>query len=994
MKARTVENSDSRHGFISRVISKMAEFLERAACFRARDLYGKNNHIRMKAAVIFLSLALMLAGASFLPGNSHQAYSSSAAHKASVSIVADEVGLPNLQGEDAVEHLKKQGLYSSLAEAMTAARYKVYEDDRGKVDFYANNPAQRMSMRFDDGAMRLTVKQPLVSSNDRQGEDAKAKALRDSKPRYRTTEATLRLIGAGYGNRILTTTVEPEMRAEANRFTYHHQLRNSAISHQPSAIRDQLNHASRITHHASRITEWYINSASGIEHGFTLNSPPMERDGNDPLRVEMEFKGRFTIRAKEGGKGVVLIDGKGLAISYDRLKVTDAKGRELASAMKARGRRVSIEVADLDAEYPVTIDPVIDTEVRKIQASDRQANDNFGISVSISGDTAIVGASSEDTGGLNTGAAYIFERNVGGANNWGEVRKIQASDREANDIFGRSVSISGDTLVVGAPDEDTGGSAAGAAYLFTINCPPIISTQPISLQRDSTNAAATIASVTDDLTPAASLSVALESSPAGITVSNITNTNGTITADVAADCSAALGSNTVTLSVMDQHGLISMADLTITVTADTTPPVVTCPADIMVGTDKGQCSAVVNFSATANDNCDGAITPVCTPASGSTFSVGTTTVTCTATDTAGNTGECSFFVTVNDTDAPAVTCPSPVTVANDKGQCSAVVNFTATANDNCEGAITPSCNPPSGSSFPVGTTTVTCEATDSAGNTDSCMFTVSVSDTEAPSITCPLPPTRNNDPGQCSGVVNFLASARDNCDGAITTVCVPPSGSSFPVGITTVACMATDTAGNSSSCMFNVTVNDTQAPFIVCPGNITAIAPNPGSATVVVNYATPSVAAGTAGDNCGVASIVCNPPSGSAFPLGTTTVTCTVTDTSALSSQCSFTVSTFDVCIEDDSNPGSGIVFISTGPNKGDYRICCGGQTLTGRGTVSLKNGVLSLTHFHPTRRVQAYLFMNQQRGSASLQSPPTAFPCTISDSNTTNNSCSCSANP
>ncbi len=418
------------------------------------------------------------------------------------------------------------------------------------------------------------------------------------------------------------------------------------------------------------------------------------------------------------------------------------------------------------------------------------------------------------------------------------------------------------------------------------------------------------------------------------------------------------------------------------------PCMLTCPADITQGNDMGVCEAIVMFADPMTSGNCGTVT--CDPASGSTFPVGTTTVTCTA--QSGDT--CMFTVTVNDTEAPVVTCPNPITVDNDPGQCGAVVNFTATAVDNCDGSLTPTCTPPSGSFFPVGTTTVTCEATDAAGNTGNCMFTITVNDTEAPAITCPLPPTRNNDPGLCSAVVTFLATARDTCDGQITPVCVPPSGSSFPVGITTVTCTATDAAGNSTSCMFNVTVNDTEAPFIICPASFTVITPDPGDTTVIINYTTPSVGAGTAGDNCGVASIVCNPPSGSAFPLGVTTVTCTVTDTSANTAQCSFTVSTFDVCIEDDTNPGNGLLFISTGANKGDYRICCGGQTLTGRGTVSTKNGVLNLTHFTPTRRVQGYLFMNQQRGSASLQSPPTAFPCVISDSNTSNNTCSCSANP
>ena len=91
----------------------------------------------------------------------------------------------------------------------------------------------------------------------------------------------------------------------------------------------------------------------------------------------------------------------------------------------------------------------------KLTASDKEADDLFGRLVSISGDRAIVGAFFEDTGGSGAGAAYIFERD--GSGTWNEVAKVQASDKEAFDQFGNSVSISGDLIIVGARLEDTGG---------------------------------------------------------------------------------------------------------------------------------------------------------------------------------------------------------------------------------------------------------------------------------------------------------------------------------------------------------------------------------------------------------------------------------------------------------------------------------------------------------------------------------------------------------
>ena len=107
------------------------------------------------------------------------------------------------------------------------------------------------------------------------------------------------------------------------------------------------------------------------------------------------------------------------------------------------------------------------TQQAKIKSSDIQANDQFAMSVSISsdGNKVIVGCSGEDTGGTNAGAAYIFTRS---GNSWSQQDKIQASDKQADDRFGFSVSISGDgnTAIVGARLEDTGGSNAGAAYIY------------------------------------------------------------------------------------------------------------------------------------------------------------------------------------------------------------------------------------------------------------------------------------------------------------------------------------------------------------------------------------------------------------------------------------------------------------------------------------------------------------------------------------------------
>ena len=116
------------------------------------------------------------------------------------------------------------------------------------------------------------------------------------------------------------------------------------------------------------------------------------------------------------------------------------------------------------AAYVYKRDGTTWTQEFKFQASDKQDSDKFGESVSISGNRVVVGANLEDTGGSNAGAAYIFERS---GTTWTEVKKITASGAGADDYFGQTVAIDGTNVIVGARSEDTKGSNAGAAYIFS-----------------------------------------------------------------------------------------------------------------------------------------------------------------------------------------------------------------------------------------------------------------------------------------------------------------------------------------------------------------------------------------------------------------------------------------------------------------------------------------------------------------------------------------------
>jgi hypothetical protein len=291
--------------------------------------------------------------------------------------------------------------------------------------------------------------------------------------------------------------------------------------------------------------------------------------------------------------------------------------------------------------------------------------------------------------------------------------------------------------------------------------------------------------------------------PSGTTATFTSTTPCQVTVTITAACGSSSNSATVTVR-------------------DCTPPTITCPSNITSGSDPGHCSkSNVTFAATASDNCPG-VTTNCSPASGSTFNVGTNLVTCTAVDAGNNTNTCSFTVTISDTEPPTVTCPTNLTLNTDVGLCArSNVTYSASATDNCSVATT-NCVPPSGSTFNKGTNSVTCTATDGAGNSSNCTFHVIIRDMETPTITCP-----SNVQVCATGTLTTVTfpdpTGSDNCPG-VTSVCVPSSGSTFAVGSNTVTCSATDAAGNSNTCSFAVVVYDlalTPSAFSVCVGETT-----------------------------------------------------------------------------------------------------------------------------------------------------------------------------
>ena len=168
---------------------------------------------------------------------------------------------------------------------------------------------------------------------------------------------------------------------------------------------------------------------------------------------------------------------------------------------------------------------------------------------------------------------------------------------------------------------------------------------------------------------------------------------------------------------------------------------------------------------------------VATPPSGSTFALDTTTVNLSATDANGNTGTASFHVTIRDTTPPVISATADITGIEATGPGGAVVMFTApTASDLVDGAVSVSADHASGSSFPVGTTTVHFTATDAHGNHATSTFHVTVVDSTAPVISPPTDITAEAT-SAAGAVVTFDATASDVVDGSLIVVANPPSGS-------------------------------------------------------------------------------------------------------------------------------------------------------------------------------------------------------------------------
>jgi HYR domain len=317
---------------------------------------------------------------------------------------------------------------------------------------------------------------------------------------------------------------------------------------------------------------------------------------------------------------------------------------------------------------------------------------------------------------------------------------------------------------------------------------------------------------------------------------------------------------------------------------DTTPPTLQVPASVRREV-LGQ-AATVGFVATAHDRVDGAVDVACSPAPGSPFDLGKTTVRCHAADRRGNIARKQFIVVVAHPPPgmPLISLPADMAVEA-TGPRGAHVRYTASAKALSGLKLRLRCSPASGALFSLGRHTVTCTASLPGNPARQATFTVTVHDTTGPKLFLPAALRLEADTA-AGAIATFDASASDLVDGSVAVTCQPSSGSLLAIGAHLISCRANDRTGNSASDGFRLVVYDAP-PTLTVPTDI--VTPYTSVRGTSVRYTA------SASDRIdGPLTPDCAPASGALFKLGKTEITCTATDSAGNQARKSFTITIVD----------------------------------------------------------------------------------------------------
>ena len=382
-----------------------------------------------------------------------------------------------------------------------------------------------------------------------------------------------------------------------------------------------------------------------------------------------------------------------------------------------------------------------------------------------------------------------------------------------------------------------------------------------------------------------------------------TTTSGLSDTLDASGSSFPVGNTTVTYNVTDDAGNLTTCTFNIAIVEDGAPDCIECPEDVIscnssvtgiapiIVCDPNDIQSL-SWNTTGASGVFSGLGDISSDVSGFLFSPGTTFVTYTSVDNNNFVDECPFIVQVDDI-APMITgCPTvPIVVEAAPDQCSASASWTEpTAADLC-GLESFTSNTVPFQTFPLGDTTVTYMAVDSAGNMATCSFIVSILDVTGPVFDF-CPPSNivyDQQPGTCDAIVTWdEPMAVDECSDVMISSS-HDSGDVF-TGTTTVVYVATDDSGNTSTCSFDIVAGDNSNPVIEdCPNDAVLVA-DTDLCAAVFDFTPP-----TATDDCSSVSIVCTHMSGDTFDIGVTTVVCIAIDAVGNDTSCTFTVTVMDV---------------------------------------------------------------------------------------------------
>ncbi len=357
--------------------------------------------------------------------------------------------------------------------------------------FLAYGQASAQSQQIKQGETPKGIHASEWASIQKQMEMGKYKAYPQTDGSYASANLAhgLQIAYAKNGN----TTLTPR---NCNQADYHVAMRLEGIGYQqlsplakPIALTKEdlgATKGSKVTYQwNANLREWWVNDEQGLEQWFSLQEAPKGRIANTPLHLRMALQTDMQI--SQLNNRLQLQKGN-TTLQYDKLKVWDATGKEISAEMRyTQEGYVDFYIKEASATYPLIIDPII-TQQAYLKASNTGSGDGFGWAVAISGETIVVGAPLEDSNatGVNgdqsnnnlgdSGAAYVFIRN---GTTWTQQAFLKPSNNPGSgDRLGWSVAISGETIIVGAPNEDSNATGmngdgsnnnatnSGAAYVF------------------------------------------------------------------------------------------------------------------------------------------------------------------------------------------------------------------------------------------------------------------------------------------------------------------------------------------------------------------------------------------------------------------------------------------------------------------------------------------------------------------------------------------------